>query len=257
VRLHRVIGMLIGSCATSAVFAQAQITQPGQVVVSGAVADEATRATLLTRLRELYGADRVQDQLTVGGVVTPPQWSASVQRLLTSDLKAISHGELKVEGTQVSVRGETSNEVARQEVVSRMATALTSTYTVKNSLRVAGAEQHVLDDALNNRIVEFESGSANLTASGHGVLDDMVDALRKVKGKRVEIIGHTDSSGTREANLVLSQARADSVKNYLLAAGLSAEFLNTSGAGPDRPIASNTTEDGRARNRRIEFRLGQ
>jgi OmpA-OmpF porin, OOP family len=255
--MRRVGWLLAGLCIVSTASGQAQVTQPGQVVVSGAVPDETTRVALLTRLRELYGADRVQDQLTVGGVVTPPQWSASVQRLLTSDLKTISHGELKVEGTQVSVRGETSNEAARQEVVSRMATALTATYTVKNALRVAAAEQHVLDDALNNRIVEFESGSAILTSVGRTVLDDMVNALRKVKGKRVEVIGHTDSIGTREANLVLSQARADSVKNYLLAAGLSAEFLSTSGAGPDRPIAPNVTDEGRARNRRIEFRLGQ
>jgi OOP family OmpA-OmpF porin len=249
--------LLSGLCVSSLAFAEAQVTQPGQVVISGTVPDETTRVALLTRLRELYGADRVQDQLTVGGVVTPPQWFASVQRLLTADLKSISHGELKVEGTQVSVRGETGNEAVRQEVVSRMATALTSTYTVKNALRVAAAEQHVLDDALDNRTVEFESGSAILTPAGRVVLDDMVSALHKVKGKRVEVIGHTDSLGSRDANLVLSQARADSVKNYLLAAGLSAEFMSTSGVGPDRPIASNASEAGRARNRRIEFRLGQ
>lgn len=249
--------LMSGLCVAPTTWGQAQATQPGQVVVAGTVPDEATRLALLTRLRELYGAERVQDQLTVGGVVTPPQWSASVQRLLTSDLKQISHGELKVEGTQVSVRGETSNEATRQEVVSRMATSLTSTYTVKNALRVAAVEQHVLDDALNNRIVEFESGSAILTPRGRIVLDDMVSALRKVKGKRVEVIGHTDSVGTRDTNLVLSQARADSVKNYLLTSGLSAEFLSTSGAGPDRPIATNDSEAGRARNRRIEFRLGQ
>jgi len=246
--------LLMGSAAA---WGQAQVAQPGQVVVSGAVADEVTRNALLTRLREIYGNERVSDQLTVGGVVTPPQWSANVQRLLTPELKSVSHGELKIEGTQVTVRGETVNEVMRQEVVSQMASALPSAYTVKNALRVGAADQRLLDDTLNNRTVEFESGSAILTPEGKAVLDDMVDALQKARGKRVEIIGHTDDVGSRQANLVLSVARADAVKNYLLEAGLSAEHFVASGAGPDRPITSNASEAGRARNRRIEFRLAE
>jgi len=229
--------------------------QPGQVVIAGTVPDEATRLALLNRLRDLYGATAVLDQLTVGGVVVPPQWAMSVQKLLEAPLKQISRGELRVDGTQVIVKGEVANEAVRQKLVSEMATALTSTYTVKNALRVAQSEQSVLDSTLGNRIIEFESGSAILTPAGKTVLDDMALALKKLTAKRVEIIGHTDSSGARASNLVLSQARADAVKNYLITKGISAEYLTTIGNGPDRPIADNSTPDGRARNRRIEFRL--
>lgn len=236
-------------------WSQAQLAQPGQVVIAGAVPDEATRVALVAKLKEVYGSERVSDQLTVGGVVMPSQWSASMQRLISSDLKSISRGEIRVEGTQVTVRGETVNEVVRQDVVSNMATVLPATYTVKNALRVASADQHVLDATLNNRIVEFESGSAVLTATGQAVLDDMAAALQRLQGRRVEVIGHTDSLGERDANLVLSQARADTVRNYFLRAGIAAEAITTSAAGPDRPVASNGTEQGRARNRRIEFRL--
>ncbi len=230
---------------------------PGQVVVSGAVPDEATRVAILARLRSVYGQERVVDQIKVGGVVTPPEWSASVQKLITSELKAISPGELRIDGTQITVRGEASNEATRQDVVSRMATALNSRYSIRNALRVAAADQHVLDQALNNRIVEFEIGSAVLTEAGRLVLNDMIGVLRKLPNRRVEITGHTDNMGSREGNLVLSQARADAVKNYLRASGLAAEYLSTSGVGADRPLADNDTPEGRARNRRIEFRLGQ
>jgi OOP family OmpA-OmpF porin len=126
---------------------------------------------------------------------------------------------------------------------------------VKNALRVASSEQSVLDNALANRIVEFESSSAILTPAGRAVLDDMGIALKKIAGQRVEIIGHTDSSGVRSSNLVLSQARADAVKNYLLTKGLMGEYLSTTGAGSDQPVADNSSVEGRARNRRIEFRI--
>lgn len=230
--------------------------QPGQVVASGTVPDEATRVLVLERLRELYGASNVVDQISVGGVVTPPQWSANLQKILHPGLKQVTRGELRVEGTQLSLKGDIANEAAKQTLVSNLANALNSTYTIKNGLRVVASEQTILDDTLANRIVEFEMGSATLTLAGRAVLDDVAATLKKMPGKRVEIIGHTDDRGARASNLVLSQARADAVKNYLLTKGLDAEYLSTSGAGPDRPLADNRSENGRARNRRIEFRVG-
>ena len=74
---------------------------------------------------------------------------------------------------------------------------------------------------------------------------------------KVEIIGHTDNQGLRSANQGLSQARAATVKDYLASHGIAEAQLSASGQGPDRPIASNDTAEGRARNRRIEFRLAQ
>lgn len=254
--LKQLVSGLMVLCCTCAL-ADIAVTRPGQVVVSGAVPDEATRVALIAKLRAIYGNDRVQDQLSVGGVTAPPEWSGSVQRLLTSELKAISHGELRIDGTQVTVRGETSYEATRQEVIGHMANALTPSYTIKNALRVAASDQRLLDEVLRNRTVEFEAGSVVLTEQGRKVLDEVVAVLQKTSARRVDIIGHTDNVGSRDANLVLSQARADAVKNYLLAAGLPAEYFTALGVGADRPIASNDLPDGRAKNRRIEFRLGQ
>ena len=111
---------------------------------------------------------------------------------------------------------------------------------------------------LGNRIVQFESGSAMLTPAGRAVLDDMVAALKALApGQKVQVIGHTDDVGPRDANIALSAARADSVKAYLVSRDVPGAMLETSGAGPDRPVAPNDTPEGRARNRRIEFRVSQ
>lgn len=231
--------------------------QPGQVLASGTVPDEATKAAVLAKLREVYGADRVVDQIAVGPVAMPANWNGYVQKLITPDLRQISRGQLKIDGSNVSLRGEVANEALRQKIASNVATNLNPTYTVNNGLRVSAAEQALLDNTLANRTVEFESGKATLTPTGRAILDEMVAAMQKLKGRRIEIIGHTDSAGLRASNVSLSQARAATVKSYLAAHGIAEEDLTASGQGPDRPIASNDTAEGRARNRRIEFRLAQ
>jgi OOP family OmpA-OmpF porin len=115
----------------------------------------------------------------------------------------------------------------------------------------------MLDAALANRIIEFESGKATLADSGKAILDQMSAVLLRLKDKKVEVIGHTDNAGSRAGNLSLSQARAEAVRDYVVGRGVKAEMVSVSGEGPDRPVADNRTPDGRARNRRIEFKVVQ
>ena len=230
---------------------------PNQVVVTGTVPDEATRAAILARVRELYGAERVRDQLGVGAVVAPPNWSAYVQKLISPNLKQISRGQLSVQGNNVDVKGEVGSEGARQQLAAEMVASLNTTYAVRNALRVGAQEQAALDQTLANRIVEFEPGSSVLKPEGLAIVNDMAAVLLKMPGKKVEVIGHTDAMGGRDANIALSIARADTVRVQLARTGVPIGLVSTSGAGPDRPVASNATQDGRARNRRIEFRVSQ
>ncbi|HJV82749.1 OmpA family protein [Noviherbaspirillum sp.] len=230
---------------------------PGRVVISGTVPDEASKAALLARLQEIYGAGQVIDQIGVGGVVAPPNWSANASKLITQRLKSISKGKLVLEGTTVSIRGEVNSETLRKAIANDFAAALNPNYVVKNGLRVTADDQSLVDRALANRVVEFEPGSAMLTESGKEILNEMAEALKKLETKKIEIIGHTDNIGAPARNTSLSRSRAESVKTYLVAHGISSQALNTSGMGADQPIVSNTTEEGRRRNRRIEFRVSQ
>lgn len=230
---------------------------PNQVIATGTVPDEATRAAVLTRLREVYGADRVVDQISIGAVVAPPNWSGYVQKVLGPDLKQVSRGQISIQGNNIDLKGEVANEAQRQQIASTMATSLNPTYTIRNGLRVAASEQNLVDDALRNRIIEFEPGSSVIKPEGLRILDELLPTLVKVAARKVEIIGHTDGVGARDANIALSLARADAVKDYLQSKGIDPTRISVSGAGPDRPVASNQTAEGRARNRRIEFRVSQ
>lgn len=101
--------------------------------------------------------------------------------------------------------------------------------------------------------VEFDRGKATIKNSSYPILDEIV-ALLKVRTEfRLAIYGHTDNAGSRETNVRLSAERAEAVRKYLEEKGISVDRLESEGFGPDKPIASNGTEAGRAKNRRVEF----
>lgn len=249
---------IIAACTSAVVPASVQAAAgESRIVVSGAVPDDATRTALLARLRDIYGPDRVDDRISVGGVGAPPGWSALVPKLMLQQLKSISKGQLSVEGTTISLRGEVGTEALRQQLASDFSRMLTPDYVVRNGLRVTAQSQSVLDHALAARIVEFEAGSALLADSGRRILDDMAETLKRFDQAGFEVIGHTDDTGAPVRNLALSRARADSVKTYLVAKGIRPDLIGTNGMGADQPIAPNATDEGRKRNRRIEFRARQ
>jgi outer membrane protein OmpA-like peptidoglycan-associated protein len=101
--------------------------------------------------------------------------------------------------------------------------------------------------------VTFATGSAKLTPESENTLEKAYNTLYQNPEVVVEIQGHTDNVGKRATNMKLSEARAASVKAWLVAKGISADRITTKGYGPDKPVAPNTTKEGKAKNRRIEF----
>ncbi|MBN2037647.1 MAG: OmpA family protein [Chitinispirillaceae bacterium] len=100
--------------------------------------------------------------------------------------------------------------------------------------------------------VNFKTASAELLEESYFVLEKVFNSLEAFPNVRVEIAGHTDSEGGDSYNLALSNDRATSVMNYLISRGISADRLRAKGYGETRPIASNNTAEGRAKNRRVE-----
>ena len=102
--------------------------------------------------------------------------------------------------------------------------------------------------------VLFDTNSAELPSSSHAELDRLVDAINSTPTLFVVVEGHTDSNGTAAHNQQLSERRAKSVVDYLAAHGISSNRLQWKGYGESQPIADNTTEEGRAQNRRVVLR---
>jgi outer membrane protein OmpA-like peptidoglycan-associated protein len=103
--------------------------------------------------------------------------------------------------------------------------------------------------------IHFDSDKSIVKSESKPILDRAVEVLKKFPSVRVEISGHTDSRGEYEHNMDLSRRRADAVEQYLVDAGVDSARIETRGAGPNEPIATNDTSEGRADNRRIEVKI--
>jgi outer membrane protein OmpA-like peptidoglycan-associated protein len=103
--------------------------------------------------------------------------------------------------------------------------------------------------------INFAPNQATIRRDSHRVLDEAVQVLKKHSSIRLEIVGHTDSSGSDAHNMELSRERATAVRQYLVDRGVDESRLTARGAGPHEPIASNATKAGRAQNRRTEFKI--
>jgi outer membrane protein OmpA-like peptidoglycan-associated protein len=107
---------------------------------------------------------------------------------------------------------------------------------------------------MNLMVIHFDSDSARISAQSDAILAKAATAMESAPpGTRVEIGGHTDNSGNSAANIKLSQARADAVKQRLIEQGVGAANLASVGYGQDRPVTDNASDAARASNRRIEF----
>ena len=104
--------------------------------------------------------------------------------------------------------------------------------------------------------VNFEPKSFELTKESKLILDEAVIAINaSPEIQMIEVQAHTDYKGSGEANLKLSEQRASSVRDYLVSQGVSAKRLVAKGYGENQPIADNKTEEGRAKNRRVELKI--
>ena len=108
---------------------------------------------------------------------------------------------------------------------------------------------------LSENTVNFDFNSAALTTVSKSNLDKLAGVMVQYPDTNINVYGHTDSKGTDEYNLTLSQKRANSVIDYLVSKGIARTRLNAMGMGEKDPIATNETEAGRAQNRRVEFAI--
>lgn len=255
---------LEGDADTSARLA---VSVAGDVVtLSGTVRDAATRDLLRTRSSD-GGLTVKAGSLGLDPALTQPSWLGNLGPVIGALSVQLADLSLSVEGDEISLAGTATRARDKWAAVKLVRDAvpdarLTHRITVGGSGGATGTTvdraQRALDAITNLANVEFATGSASLTPRGVQVLRRTLAVLRAAPSVRVEIAGYTDSDGLAANNLRLSRQRANTVRRWLIQSGIAAGRLTARGFGAADPVATNTTEAGRSRNRRIEFHvLGQ
>jgi outer membrane protein OmpA-like peptidoglycan-associated protein len=205
---------------------QARLEAEKQRIQSLAQAEEAER------LRAEADAARAQGEVSAQDAANARKQAEQTKRLADAQAKeaALSRKEAQLLA-----------EAAAADARSRSSTA-----PAASTAPATGAStQMVLNDSA------FAPGAATLRPEASGNVSSIVAFVNRDKSKQIRIEGHTDNGGSANADLVLSQRRAEALRDALVGAGVDKRRITTFGMGQAQPIAPNTTEEGRARNRRV------
>ncbi len=243
----------------------------GKYFVSGIVPDAATEKQIKDALTAQYGAASLDFsglRVDANAKSFGAGWWDNFSKLLPN-LKGWTSGELSFAGNAI-----TAASGLPQAAIDQIKTLFGAGW--KLPVSIAGAENAAKQanaealnelaeaktvaqvvEALNVSIINFASGKSDIPADAKPILEKAAEVLKKQSaGTTVEIGGYTDNQGNSAANKTLSQSRADAVKKALVGLGVSDAMLRSVGYGDANPVGDNATEDGRFKNRRIEYKTG-
>lgn len=243
----------------------ATLSPEGLVQLRGRLNDETLRNMADSFAKSAFGSENVY---TAARVVEnmPESWPTRVLVGLEA-LAYLNNGSVTVSPDQVLVRGVTQREDARAAVAGLLSGKLGDgvLYSLDITYRAPPPPEKIkptpeecqeqLQAVQTGAKIAFEPGSATIAEESLGVMNRIADILKDCGEILLEIQGHTDSQGRESMNLELSQARANSVLNELIARRVLTASYEARGYGETQPIADNKTEAGREANRRIEFHL--
>ena len=236
--------------------------EQGTLLLRGSLPDAGARDRILERARAAFGPAqvRVLDELTIDGRITTPSWVNHLPAVLPVLEQMQGVPSMMIDGRFLVLSGVVPSEQAKASILRTVSPLrslgleLEDHMTVSAPAAAAPSLQARLNDLLSRSQIEFDSNQASLTARGRAALDRLIPLLTQAPRTSIEIGGHTDSFGAPDYNKDLSQRRAEAVRDYLTAHGVTHE-LTAVGYGASKPLATGVSRAALQRNRRIELRV--
>lgn len=226
-----------------------------KLMINGLIPDEQSQQKLIDILKQKYGDNDISQQLKIAQG-QPEKWTELVSTIL-NNIPALNRADVDLVDQNLGFSAQTEKSADKEKLLQSLLPFQDYGYSIKSHVIAEDAAkircQRQFDELLNNNQIFFASGKAVIANSSHELLNQLVQTAQICPESLLEIAGHTDSQGSPESNLLLSRKRAQSVAQWLIRSGISDQRVKTIGYGSERPIADNTTESGRAKNRRIEF----
>lgn len=235
------------------------------------VGDEALQTTVMGALSNAFGAEADKCRADVDDNFANDMPAAAQLSSILPIFQNVADASMIIKGDQITVNAP--DQAALDQLVADLqAAAPGMTVVAEGPLDLQGEIDNSLvaaDTAINNlgenpdprdvaralslQVINFELDKAIIPDVNKPYLDRAAKIITEVPNMELMIIGHTDSQASNAYNMDLSQQRANAVKDYLVSKGVDASKLSTKGMGETDPVATNATEQGRFRNRRIEF----
>ena len=233
------------------------------VTLTGFVATDAAKASIVNAAVAAFGQANVIDQLTVKAGTPAAGVDGAVNQLATvigAFGTKVDKGTAHLSDTKLTITGTGFTSQAATDANALIDAAKAAGVTVNGTIAAPAVPdsatlQARLRDLLGRSGINFASGSPDITAESQGILDTAAQSILLVPGVNLQVAGHTDNVGSASSNQTLSQQRADAVRQYLVGKGVPAGQLTAAGFGASQPIAANDAPEGRAQNRRIEFNV--
>lgn len=229
------------------------------VVLAGFAPSESDRAYLLDTARGVFGDVEVEDRIAYGSGA-PPDFVTAAESAMDAAAR-LAGGRAEMIDTRIEVAGEVFFQRAMDEVRVAIEEAIPEGYNLDLTIMTRQIGQPLgpvqcrdrLQADLKTGRIEFQGAQATLLETSLGLLDRVAGTILRCRDVGIEVAAHADSDGSASQNKELTQARAETVVDYLVDAGVKRERLTAMGYGEDNPIADNATEEGKRANRRIEF----
>jgi OOP family OmpA-OmpF porin len=229
------------------------------VTLTGYVPDNNVHAAIASAAARKFFSEKVVDNLKTSVGAPSGFVSAAVPAL--GALSRLSTGTLVVSDREVKLSGDALFDAAAAQIRASLGRDFPEGWQVKADISVKPAAapvdptvcQQLFSDLLAKGRIRFEPGRAAIDLDSAGLLDRLIETALRCPAANIEIAGHTDADGEDGFNQMLSEKRAQAVADYLVKAGLPANRFTAMGYGSSQPVASNDTDEGKARNRRIEF----
>ena len=231
----------------------------GALSVAGTSASRAHETVMRDAIRELFPAPRNELRF-VPGVVTPAHWAAT-SFILLELLPLAQSASVRLDTDGITFDAVSAESARLEAELAKLRHALPSGLAVTARVTAIDAATSQADPcrrmfaSVAAARIEFAPASAELRPASFGVLDRLAEFGWECPDTRLRVTGHTDSVGDADTNTELSRSRARAVADYLVSRGLVAERFDVDGRGAMEPLGDNSTEFGRALNRRIEFTL--
>ncbi len=231
------------------------------IAIAGNVASVVEHQQILDAIHRKFGAAAVVDDQLAFASGAPEGFAAAAGAAVQA-LSRLSGGQATIVDTAVTVSGFTYYPAAMNEIATELESALPDGFKLAgDNIASRQDEQQVTANQCRDLMqavlevggIGFDGGKSDLTADSEGILDRASAVIARCPEAGVEVGAHSDADGSAARNRDLTQQRAETIVDYLVAAGVKRERLTAVGYGETKPVADNTSAAGKAANRRIEF----